>query len=104
VAFGKAGKAAMTALVMTGVATMDDVEALVAEAATNADAAAALPDRIVGSLAELVGLEYDSDEVCASVAPEPSMLDSFPVHDDDLPDMAPFLDDDYDRDIYDPAS
>jgi phosphoglycolate/pyridoxal phosphate phosphatase family enzyme len=104
VAFGKAGKAAMTALVMTGVATMDDVEALVAEAATNADAAAALPDRIVGSLAELVGLDFDPDEICASVVPEPSMLDSFPVSDDDLPDMASFLDDDYDRDIYDPAS
>jgi len=104
IAFGKAGKAAMTALVMTGVATMDDVEALVAAAATNPASAAALPDRIVGSLAELVGLDFDPDELCASVPLAPSPGDRFPVQDDDLPDMAAFLDDDYDPSVYDPAS
>lgn len=105
IAFGKAGDAALTALVLTGVATPDDVEALAARAESDPAVADALPDRVVGSLAELVGLAYDPDEICASVhddhesdllVSEDDALRAFPVADGDVPEDFPYAEDDDD--------
>lgn len=105
IAFGKAGGAALTALVLTGVATPDDVEALAARAESDPAVADALPDRVVGSLAELVGLAYDPDEICASVHDDPESdvlvseddaLRAFPVADGDVPEDFPYAEDDDD--------
>jgi len=105
IAFGKAGNAALTALVLTGVATPDDVEALAARAESDPAVADALPDRVVGSLAELVGLAYDPDEICATVhddresdlhVTEDDMLRAFPVADGVLPEDFPYAEDEDD--------
>ena len=102
IAFGKAGNAALTALVLTGVTEIDDVNAWAERAETDPAAAAALPDRIVGSLAELCGLEFNPDELCPSLhdsnadvaRDEDDMLRAFPAEDAETPEDFP-LDEDY---------
>ena len=74
----------------------------------------ALPDRAIGSLAELVGLTFDPDEVCDSVSDvdtdvnidEDDMLRAFPVSDAPLPEWSQYDDDDdqFDQTQYAPAS
>ena len=107
IAFGKAGNAALTALVLTGVTEIDEVNAWAERAETDPAVAAALPDRIVGSLAELCGLEFNPDEVCPSVhdrdsdllRDEDDMLRAFPVADAPLPSDYPYDEDDDSFDV-----
>ena len=96
VAFGKAGNAAIVALVLTGVTDLEEMEAVVEKAQTDPAAAAMVPDRVVGSLAELCGLDYDQNEQVATVGDRQAditgdhMLDAFPLPEDDSPEDFPY--------------
>ena len=114
IAFGKAGKAGLTALVFTGVTDSEQLREKCLLADADESLADALPDRAIGSLAELVGLTFDPDEVCDSVSDvdtdvnidEDDMLRAFPVSDAPLPEWSQYDDDDdqFDQTQYAPAS
>jgi hypothetical protein len=84
------------------------MEEIGARADTDADVVATLPDRIVGSLAELVGLDYDPNEEAGSITMDDSdPLDAFPLSTGELPadfpwsgagapDFGDDIDDDFD--------
>jgi len=96
VAFGKAGNAAIVALVLTGVTGLEEMEAAVEKAQTDPAVAAMIPDRVVGSLAELCGLDYDQNELVATVGDRQAdisgdhMLDAFPLPEDESPEDFPY--------------
>ena len=92
-------------ILVPGCGLAHDVEALAARAESDPAVADALPDRVVGSLAELVGLAYDPDEICASVHDDPESdvlvseddaLRAFPVADGYVPEDFPYAEDDDD--------
>jgi ribonucleotide monophosphatase NagD (HAD superfamily) len=57
VAFGKAGNAGMTVMTLSGVSTMEDVDEVIARVNNGGASDAILPDHIVQSLPEMLGLD-----------------------------------------------
>ena len=57
VAFGKAGNAGMTVMTLSGVSTMEDVDEVIARVNNGGASDTILPDHIVQSLPEMLGLD-----------------------------------------------